>query len=210
MTTGDPATAKARSKKEWKPTPEAFRQLLTWLDRGIESNGERYLEIRRRLVGYFRRKESLSPDDLADDVLNRVARRLEEEGAISDDPPERYCYIVAKFVFLESLRSPDRLRTDLVPEALAAPPDADDDRLERLDRCLEQLTAPDRRLILDYYRGDQHTRIEQRRELAAQLSMTPNALALRASRLRARLEQCVGAGARTMSDTVPRFSSHKG
>jgi phosphatidylserine/phosphatidylglycerophosphate/cardiolipin synthase-like enzyme len=117
MTTGDPAAAKARSKKEWMPTPEAFRQLLVWLDRGAESNGERYLEIRRRLVGYFRRKDSLSPDDLADDVLNRVARRLEEEGAISEGPPERYCYIVAKFVFLESLRNPDRLRTDLVPEA---------------------------------------------------------------------------------------------
>ena len=209
MTTGDPATAKARSKKEWNPTPEAFRQLLAWLDRGIESNGERYLEIRRRLVGYFRRKDSLSPDDLADDVLNRVARRLEEEGAISEGPPERYCYIVAKFVFLESLRNPDRRRTDMVPEALAAPPDAADERLERLDRCLELLTAADRRLILDYYRGDQRARIEQRRELAAQLSMTPNALALRASRLRARLEQCVGAG-RRMSDTVPRFSSHKG
>jgi len=196
MTTGDPATAKPRSKKEWQPTPEAFRQLLVWLDGGIESNGERYLEIRRRLVGYFRRKDSLSPDDLADEVLNRVARRLEEEGAISEGPPERYCYIVAKFVFLESLRNPDRLRTNQVPETLAAPLSADDDRLERLDRCLEQLTAADRRLILDYYRGDQRERIEQRRELAAQLTMTPNALALRASRLRARLEQCVAAGAK--------------
>jgi DNA-directed RNA polymerase specialized sigma24 family protein len=196
MTTGDPATAKARSKKDWKPTPETFRQLLVWLDRGTESNGERYLEIRRRLVGYFLRKDSLSPDDLADDVLNRVARRLEEEGAISEGPPERYCYIVAKFVFLESLRNPERLRTDLVPETLAAPPDADDERLERLDRCLEQLTAADRHLILDYYRGDQRGRIEQRRELAAQLSMTPNALALRASRLRARLEKCVAVGAK--------------
>jgi DNA-directed RNA polymerase specialized sigma24 family protein len=209
MTTGDPATAKARSKKEWQPTPEAFRQLLAWLDGGTESNGERYLEMRRRLVGYFRRKDSLSPDDLADDVLNRVARRLEEAGTISEGPPERYCYIVAKFVFLESLRNPDRLRTDLVPEALAAPPKVDDERLERLDRCLEQLTAADRHLILDYYRGDQRARIEQRKVLAAQLATTPNALALRASRLRARLEQCVGAGLST-SDTVPRFSSHKG
>jgi len=196
MTTGDPAAAKTRSKKEWQPTPEAFRRLLVWLDGGIESNGQRYLEIRRRLVGYFRRKDSLAPDDLADDVLNRVARRLEEEGTISEGPPERYCYIVAKFVFLESLRNPERLRTDLVPESLAAPLNADDERLERLDRCLQQLTAADRHLILDYYRGDQRRRIEQRRELAAQLSMTPNALALRASRLRARLERCVTEGAK--------------
>jgi DNA-directed RNA polymerase specialized sigma24 family protein len=196
MTTGDPATAKPRSKKDWKPTTEAFRQLLVWLDKGTESNGERYLEVRRRLVGYFTRKGSLFPDDLADDVLNRVARRLEEEATIAEGPPERYCYIVAKFVFLESLRNSDRLRTDLVPETLTAPLVPDDERLERLERCLEQLTPADQRLILDYYRGDQRGRIEQRRELAARLSMTPNALALRASRLRARLERCVTEGAK--------------
>lgn len=195
MTTGDPATVKARLKKDWAPSSEAFRQLLVWLDAGAESSGEKYLEVRRRLVGYFRRKGSLVPDDLADEVLNRVARRLEEEGT-TEGPPERYCYIVAKFVFLESLRNPDRHRTDVVPETLTAPIREENDRLEQLDQCLAQLTAADRHLILDYYRGDQGTRIEQRRDLAVRLSMTPNALALRASRLRARLEQCVAAAAK--------------
>src|ERR1044071_8029980 len=60
--------------------------------------------MRRSLVSYFDRKNCLSPDDLADETLNRIARRLEEEGAITNTPPARYCYIVAKFVFLEYLR----------------------------------------------------------------------------------------------------------
>ncbi len=110
MTTDDPAAVKPTLKKDWAPTPETFRQLLVWLDKGADSDGESYLEMRRRLVGYFARKGCRLPDDLADDVLNRVARRLQEEGTISEGPPERYCYIVAKFVFLESLRNPDRLR----------------------------------------------------------------------------------------------------
>ena len=63
--------------------------------------------MRRRLVVYFQRKRCLTPDDLADETLNRVTRRLEEQGSITDATPARYCYIVAKFVLLEHLRDPE-------------------------------------------------------------------------------------------------------
>src|SRR5262245_6008855 len=84
----------------------------------MSSGGEKYLEMRRRLVGYFDRKNCVSPDDLADETLNRVARRLEEEASIDDTESARYCYIVAKFVFLEYLRNKDLERTHL--ESLSA------------------------------------------------------------------------------------------
>jgi len=190
MTTGDPARTRPRLKREWAPSPAAFRQFLTWLDGGIDSTGERYLEMRRRLEDYFSRKRCQSPDNLADEVLNRVARRLEEEGAIPD-PPARYCYIVARFVFLESLRSAERHRTEL-PRDYSRPDDAPDDRLECLEKCLSGLPANDRDLILHYYPDDKRARGEGRRELAARLSMTANAIAIRACRIRGRLEQCVG------------------
>ena len=70
--------------------------------------------MRRRLVWYFAHKKCLAADELADETLNRVSRRLEEEGAIVDTAPARYCYIVAKFVFLEYLR-----RTNLQQASLA-------------------------------------------------------------------------------------------
>src|ERR671918_2920806 len=89
----------ATRKTEWVLTQTAFRQFLDWIDGGADSGGHRYLEIRRRLVLYFDRKDCLSPDELADETLNRVARRLEEEGAISSDSPAHYCYIVTRFVF---------------------------------------------------------------------------------------------------------------
>src|SRR6187549_1697403 len=134
--------AKPNLKRDWQPDEAAFGRLLAWLDEGTDSRGERYLEMRERLVDYFGRRNCHSPEDLADDTLNRVARRLEETGSIDDVVPARYCYIVAKFVFLESLRRPGR--TELVAQsAEAVVAQVADDRAENertfacLERCLQ-------------------------------------------------------------------------
>jgi hypothetical protein len=47
--------------KESQPTAGAFRQFLNWLDEGTDSSGEKYLEMRRRLVAYFDGKTALRP-----------------------------------------------------------------------------------------------------------------------------------------------------
>jgi hypothetical protein len=88
----------------WVLSPRVFDALLNWLDQGINSSGKTYLEMQRRLVFYFDRKNCSTPDELADETLNRVARRLEEEGTIESETPAKYCYIVARFVFMEYLR----------------------------------------------------------------------------------------------------------
>jgi RNA polymerase sigma factor (sigma-70 family) len=184
-------------------TPGSFRRFLTWLDEGGDSGAERYLEMRRRLVAFFERKRCDSPEDLADETLNRVCRRLEEKGAIVDASPASYCYVVAKFVFLEYLREAERQRSTIARMTDAQEVQAgnvhgasterarDDRRHLCLDRCLGELTAPDRQLILDYYQGEQRAKIDHRRVLAARLDISPNALSIRACRLRARLEGCV-------------------
>jgi hypothetical protein len=103
----------AQLKKDWILNPQAFRQFLNWLDEGVDSNGERYLEMRRRLARYFDRRGCSSPDDLADETLNRVARQLEEKGEIVGASPAHYCYIVAKFVFQEFGRRSEQNQTSL-------------------------------------------------------------------------------------------------
>ena len=199
-------------KKSGIQTPSTFRHFLRWLDEGVESGGEKYLEMRRRLVWYFDRKRCLSPDDLADETLKRVARRLEEEGAITEGPPARYCYIVAKFVFLECLRDTARTQAgvaELETRAHSDPEAGDRERLlDCLDRCLGQLNADDRELILEYYRGEQRIKIEHRRKLAARLAATPNALSIRACRIRGRIEACVSACA-AGNEISGRDSSHQ-
>ena len=190
-------------KRHWNPTPQAFAQLLAWLDEGTDSGGERYLATRRRLVSYFTRKNCRTPDDLADETLNRVARRLEEEGGITEAPPAQFCYITARFVFLEHLRSFDRKVGDLTGpdgspriEPATAPDfetEATNAEMNCLERCLQQLADGDRDLLLGYYSGDGRARIDGRKALAGRLEMTVNALTIKASRLRAKLEGCVRA-----------------
>jgi DNA-directed RNA polymerase specialized sigma24 family protein len=201
---------KARSEGERTLTPLAFRRLLDWLDEGADSDGRRYLEMRRRLASYFDRKNCPTPDELADETLNRVARRLEEEGVIETDAPAHYCYIVARFVFMEHLRGAQKagalaneLRQRPRAGGLAASA-ADDERklkeqrLNCLEQCLSKLESASREIITRYYVGKARVKIDHRRALAEELGITVNALSIRACRIRDKLEacvrQCVGAG----------------
>ena len=190
-------------KKDWVLTPDAFDQLLQWLDQGVSSSGESYLEMRRRLVAYFDRKHCPAPDDLADETLNRVARRLTEEGTITSDAPAHYCYIVARFVLLESLRKqqPQVSFNEKLSFRQAAPldemPDLTESREERerrwgcLEQCMAGMEAVSRELIVGYYHGDQRIKIENRRAMAVNLGITVNALSIRACRIRQKLENCI-------------------
>ena len=71
-----------------------------------------------------------------------------------------------------------------------------DDALDCLERCLDGLKREDRELIVEYYTDAKRDRIERRRAMAGRLGISMNALGIRAFRLRASLEACVGAGRR--------------
>jgi len=178
----------------------SFTRLLQWLDDGSDSQGERYLEMRRRLVAYFDRRNRPAPDTLADETFDRVSRTLEESGRINITPPARYCYVIARFVLLEDIRRRRRevpfeeTRPVLVQPRLRPeePEDSVEDSLDSLGRCLDKLKPEDRYLIVEYYRDSKRDRINRRRDLARKLGITMNALGIRAWRLRASLERCVG------------------
>jgi DNA-directed RNA polymerase specialized sigma24 family protein len=193
-------------KRDWTPSQAAFRQFLDWLDEGVASDGEKYLEMRRRLVFYFDRKNCLASDELADETLGRVAQKLEEKGSITGMSPAHYCYVVAKFVFLENLRQARRGQQgldELTQARLSSGSSLNSKDQEAkqsrervhacLDSCLAKLCLADRELILEYYRGEQRAKIERRSALAKRLGVSNNALTIRACRIRNKLEQCVRA-----------------
>jgi len=187
-----------RVRPRWKASEASFARFLAWIDVGSESNGEQYLALRNRLVAYFERKGCDVPDDLADETLERVNRRLDEVGTIDAETPAKFCYITAKFVFLEYLRSGRRKESAVEPadlenfEARVEENDEEKENLSRcLDRCLTTLTIEERDLIFEYYFGERREKIDHRREVAAKLGITPNALAIRACRIRERLERCI-------------------
>lgn len=192
---------KEKLKKEWTLSPSAFKRFLAWLDEGADSEGQKYLEIRERLVSFFDRKNCLRPEDLADETLNRVTRRLEEEGNIESETPAKYCYIVAKFVFMESLRAMDNkivpidenLQQNLATNQTAKEElEIKEKRLNCLEQCTEKLEPENRQMIIGYYFGEERVKIQNRRLLAENLGVTMNALSIRACRIRDKLESCVG------------------
>ena len=189
-----------------EPNDKVFQKFLDWLDEGMNSDGQRYLEVRRRLELYFDRKNCVAPAELADETLHRVAKKLEENGEITDVAPLQYCYMVAKYVFLEALGAEKRApfyrpltasNPSNLSEQSATLPEADSasDHKEKvaacLDRCLKNLSSADRDLIVDYYHGQQRGKIERRAALAARLGLTANALSIRAFLVRQRLEGCI-------------------
>ena len=191
-------------REEPKITQFAFHRLLSWLDDGVESAGETYIEMRRRLVAYFDRRNRPFADDLADETFNRIGKTLEQSGRIEVTPPARYCYVVARFVLLEDIRRSRRYvpvdeSRDLLPAGPRPFADTEDrasmkeQRLECLDRCLDTLKPDQRELAIEYYRDAKRERIERRRALADRLRITMNALGVRACRIRNTLESCVDA-----------------
>jgi DNA-directed RNA polymerase specialized sigma24 family protein len=174
-------------KKNWVLTQEAFDALLGWLDPNRERAGQKYEDIRRRLVKIFSCRGCGEPEDLADETINRVTSKLPavEPGFVGD--PGRYFYGVANKVHLEYRRRK--------PAPDTPPPPGYDESIERefecLERCMQKLTAENRTLVIEYYRNERQAKIDHRKRLAEQLGIAINALRIRAFRIRAALQECV-------------------
>jgi DNA-directed RNA polymerase specialized sigma24 family protein len=197
-------------KKDWVLTQEALDTLLARLDPDRDRAAQQYEHIRRALVVFFECRGTASPEDLADTVINRAARRLVEGQTIHTETPAAYFYGVARNVLKESWDAAKRavsLDQTALPPRLSVDPEGEWDqaaerrlrerRLQFLERCLGELSDEARDLIGSYYQGDSGAKIKNRRRLAARLDIPINALRIRALRIRERLEACVkGAMAR--------------
>jgi DNA-directed RNA polymerase specialized sigma24 family protein len=175
----------------WELTGEAFAKLLAGLAPNPEQAGEKYEELRLRLIKLFDWRGAQFPEDCADETLNRVARKLAQGETIQDIPT--YCQGVARLVLLEKFKHPERQRADLEEIApLAAPePEETDERQACFEHCLRELPLESRQLIMQYYQDEKRAKINNRAHLAERLGIPLNALRSRAQRIRDRLEQCL-------------------
>jgi DNA-directed RNA polymerase specialized sigma24 family protein len=151
-----------------------------------EQQGRFYEEIRRRQIRIFAWRGSPEPELLADRTFDRVMEKVPEIEGTFDGDPSHYVASVGRLIFLESLRKPKRTVPPPSPEK------TDERALDCLDRCLEKiLPAEERELILDYYRGEKHKKIDYRQHLAERLGTTLNSLRIRSYRIRKKLGSCV-------------------
>ena len=175
-------------------TREALDSLLDYLGPDRSAAGERYEEIRGRLIRLFGWRGCDHADELADETINRVADKIASGVEIRSDDPFRYFCGVAHLVFKEILRRQKRERAALEEVRYLPPPpqpEEEDERLRWLRGCMEGLDQEQRVLILDYHRGDGSQRIRRRQAIAEQLGIPINALRIRVHRIRVRLEECV-------------------
>jgi DNA-directed RNA polymerase specialized sigma24 family protein len=183
------------TRKERYLTPEAFATFLGLLSPDPEIAGEKYEELRRQLIKFFEWRCTFIADQLADETLNRVVRKI-HEGEKIEKNIVALCLGIARFVFKEYLRDPDNRRVEVGElSAFAEHPvrrkEDDDLWLISLKECLKCLPDEDRELILEYYQEDKQAKIDSRKELAARLGISINTLFSRAKRIRNRLERSV-------------------
>jgi len=167
--------------------------MLAWLDSDRERAGQKYEEIRCRLIKIFVCQGCIDPESLADETIDRVIRKIPEIAPNYAGNPALYFSGVARYILLEYKNRMARLR--LLPLAPFKQIEEEDEDVEReyecLDRCIERLTPANRELILEYYREEKQAMIENRKRLAERMGVTLNVLRVRADRIRNNLQKCV-------------------
>ena len=178
-----------------------LNRLLIRLDSDTTLAWEKYRGIRSRLVKFFEWNQCSFPEELADEVLDRIARKpLEEE--IRDI--SEFVIGVARYLRLEAHKKEQReshLEDRLGGEdSVADPRDHESELLRKIDHqsslgclrdCLAGLNSADSRLALDYYSAEEEKQKVHRQKLASAAGINMVALRVRANRVRGKLELCV-------------------
>ncbi len=174
-------------------TADRLAHLLERLAPVPTDAAEQYTRLCRRLSAYFTWERCADPDRLADEVVDRVARRLADGEVVAN--LSGYVLGVARHVASEARARRDREARAMAELERTGLPDVTDDQAETalacLDSCLSRLDESRRRQLLTYYSSDLSARITERRQLAVSLDVKPVALRNRMLRLRQRLEICV-------------------
>lgn len=169
---------------------EDLDRLLAWLDPDLDRAGVLYEKIRWRIVAILAARGCSCPEELADETIDRVARRVADIQETYVGEKAIYFLAVANNVHHEYLKRP----------TLAALPESHSNAAESrnkeethqcLESCLEKLPLDARSLIERYYAEEKQAKIDLRKRIADELGIGPGTLRLRALRIRERLQQCI-------------------
>jgi RNA polymerase sigma factor (sigma-70 family) len=186
-----------RTLQTWRLNKEALDKLLAALDPDRDRAGELYEKIRSKLMDFFRFNGRPDCEDLVDQTLDRVARRLSEQADVQHFMS--FVRGVARNLLLESHRKNknissieevpapfwDRAGEDREAEAEAA------ETMRCLEQCSQMLPEDERNLIREYYQYDRRQKIDNKQRLADAAGLSVETLRVKAFRIRKRLQKCV-------------------
>jgi DNA-directed RNA polymerase specialized sigma24 family protein len=163
-----------------------FDRLLLWLDPNPERAGELYEKIRWRLIAILASRGCRIPEELADEIIDRVARRVADIEATYVGDKSLYFLGVMNNVHHEYLKRP-RLSELSPPEDSAVK----EQTYVCLDKCVARLAPHAREIIEHYYAADKRAKINLRKRIAAAFGISNSNLRLRALRIRTKLQTCI-------------------
>ncbi len=180
-------------KQVWELNPQSFEKMLDWLDKDREIAGQKYEAIRLRLIKVLSYRGCLEGDSLADEVMDRVMRKIDSLTDSYEGDPTYYFLNVANKIYLEHRRKPVFVE---LPDNLTEIPDTSSteefqSEYDCLTKCLANLPAINREFILNYYQADKKKKINNLKRIAENDAVEISSLHMRAYRLRASLQKCV-------------------
>jgi len=174
-------------------TSESFAKLLKTLSSNEAEAAVVYTDLHTSLVRYFQLKGISEPDKAADETIDRVAEKINQENEIKD--LIKYTFGVAKFVYLEKLRREKiglhaadgfYLKTDASKEF------GKNDEFEPHRKCFENLYEHEQEFLSAYFEDLPFDQLfENRQKMADRENVSLNALRIRVLRIRKRLEDCL-------------------
>lgn len=170
-------------------TPEMFAGFLKWLSSDAEMAGVEYERLRIRLNNFYANRNCRFADELADETINRVILKISAEKI---ENKMAFVYGFAKNIYLESLRKEkNHLNIDELKIPIKSSETKNDFSGECMDKCLNELSAENKNLLLEYFSEDKQKKIDYRKKLAEKLKLTQTALRMNIVRGKQKLKICL-------------------
>lgn len=176
-------------------TAKDFDAMLALFSLDREEAGEKYEQMRSGLERYFHFKGCADSRALADETINRVAAKIDTFDPSRNIRPASYFYGFASNVLMEYRRNASR-ELSLSENQCSAGITVTEERAveaesDCLQKCLEKLSAPEKEMIVDYYKAEGYQRNEMRRQMYESLECTAAALYTKIFRIKATLRGCI-------------------
>ena len=185
----------------------AIQALLTLLHHDPVEAAETYRRLQQRLVRYFSLTAASDPQQLTDETIARLARRVAEDASGNEpetvlaEEPQTIGSTLADLAFrtarevlqedLNRAQPDDQEVREWFAHTINAPDIKRDRRLATLRSCLSRLSPERRQLLESYYGWRSGRKAEHHLQLAQTLGLSTEALRNRVLRSRVQLESCV-------------------
>ena len=206
--------AATKGKRGGQLTAADFGLLLSKLAAEPYQAGLRYERLRSRLILFFLRRLLPHPEDLADETMDRLVRRLAEGEEIASI--EAYALGIARFVGREqaAVVARETVAGKEFWENILAPDITKDrealdhgSRLDAMEECIALLPPADIKLLADYYLAETGSKIEARRQLAKRNAITSAALRKKIFGISNGLRDCIQKRLSSPKSSAPHLST---